>query len=216
MVQLAIFGNPVEAELTRARLEAEGIRAVIIGSGSGDVFAGMGIGLSNVQILVPEEDLRRATDLLDDDEDEDEGGPAVTRKPRRKPPSTQVRPPIESALQGSAPTPDSPAPESSDLPPEEEMPPAEDDEREDRSVTWTADDVATRAFRATIFGFLTFGVLHVYALWLVARLPWAEGELSHTGWRKAVAAAVISVVPASLLILFCLGVVVQAVVALLR
>jgi hypothetical protein len=221
MVLLAIYGNPVEAELVRGQLEAEGIRAVVMGTTSGDLFAGMGIGMSNVQLLVPEGDLQRAGDLLDateeDDEfDEDEGSTAIKGEPERKESSTQVRAPLESSLQDRMPPSDAPPPESADLPPEEEMPPEEDDEREDRSVTWTADDVAARAFRAAIFGFFTCGLLHVYALWLVIRLPWVEGELSPTGSRKTVAALAISFVPGTLLILFCVGIFVRIAFTLLR
>jgi Putative prokaryotic signal transducing protein len=221
MVLLAIYGNLVEAELVRAQLEAEGIRAVVMGATSGDLFAGMGVGLSNVQLLVPEGDLQRAGDLLeageeDEEFDEDEGSTAIKGESERKEPSTQVRPALESLVRGPAPPPGSAPPESSDLPPEEEMPPEEEDELESRTVTWTADDIATRAWRATLFGFVTFGLLHVVALWLVIRLPWAEGELSPAGSRKAVAALAISLVPGVLCILFCLGVIVQIMASLLR
>src|SRR5689334_20966842 len=147
MVLLAIYGNLVEAELVRAQLEAEGIRAVVMGATSGDLFAGMGVGLSNVQLLVPEGDLQRAGDLLeageeDEEFDEDEGSTAIKGESERKEPSTQVRPALESLVRGPAPPPGSAPPESSDLPPEEEMPPEEEDELESRTVTWTADDIA--------------------------------------------------------------------------
>src|SRR5262249_20680783 len=69
MVLLAIYGNPSEAELARSELEAEGIRARVMGATSGDLFAGMGVGLSNVQLLVPEEDYERATELLAEESD---------------------------------------------------------------------------------------------------------------------------------------------------
>lgn len=221
MVLLAIYGNSVEAELVRAQLEGEGIRAVIMGTTSGDLFAGMGIGLSNVQLFVPQKDRERAGALLaaDEDEDEfdaDEGSTAIKGEPERKGPSTQVRAPLGSPFQDRAPHTSAPPPESSELPAEEEMPPEEDDEREDRTITWTADEIAARAFRATLFGFLTCGLLHVVALWLVIRLPWAEGELSPAGSRKAIAALAISLVPGVLCILFVLGVIVQIMAALLR
>jgi hypothetical protein len=220
MVLLAIYGNPIEAELVRAQLEAEGIRAVLMGGTSGDLFAGMGVGLSNVQLLVPEKDRERAAELLDageeDDVDEDEGSTAIKGERAPKESSTQVRTPLDSPLQDRAPSPETAPPESSDLPPEEEMPPEEDDEREGRPVTWTADDIAARAWRATLFGFLTCGLLHVVALWLVIRLAWTEGELSPAGSRKAIASLLISLVPGVLCILYCLGVIVQIIASLLR
>jgi hypothetical protein len=207
MVLLAIYGNPVEAELVRAQLEGEGIRAVVMGATSGDVFAGMGVGMSNVQILVPEADLERAGDLLDTAEEEevpgeDEDSTAIKGKSPRKRSSTQVRAPRATPLQGGTPPPESPPAESSDLPPEEEMPPEEDDEREERVLTWTADEVASRAFRSALLGFLTCGLLHFYAIWLLLKLPSSEGELSPGGFWKAIAAMVLAPLPGLLFAFF--------------
>ena len=80
----------------------------------------------------------------------------------------------------------------------------EDEEREEQPLTWTADDMAARAFRAALFGYFTCGVLHVYALWLLLRLPSAEGELSPAGTRKAYAAAALALPPVLVVVLFTL------------
>jgi hypothetical protein len=211
MVLLAIFGNTVEAELARAQLEGAGIRAVVMGATSGDLFAGLGVGVSNVQLLVPEEDLGRAAELLDareeedDDPGEDEDSTAIKGQGGRKRSSPHVRLPRETPLESGTSPPGPSPPAAADLPPEEELPPEEDDEREERSVTWTADDIAARALRSAIFGFLICpGALHLYALWLVIRLSWAEGELSPAGWRKAVVAMALAL-PTSAVFLLILG-----------
>jgi hypothetical protein len=213
MVVLAVFGNPVEAELARARLEDEGIRAVIMGTGSGDVFAGMGVGLSNVQLLVPEEDRERAAEALDAAESDlarelrEERESLSRRGRRRKKQSTAIKE-EETAANPSTdirPADESPAPaDPADAPPppaemEAEEPPPEDDGAEDeiesRPVTWTPDDMAERAFRAALFGYFTCGILHLYALWILAYIPSTEGALSPSGSRKAWAALALSALP---------------------
>jgi hypothetical protein len=73
---------------------------------------------------------------------------------------------------------------------------ADDEEREQRSLTWTADDVAARALRAALFGYLACpGVLHLYALWLIVNLPFTEGELSPAGARRAYGALALGLLP---------------------
>src|SRR5439155_13720581 len=100
MVVLAISGNPIEAELARAQLQAAGIRAYVLGASSGGLFSGMGVGWSNVQLMVPEGDYQRATELLT--EETDVGREA--RENRERGPasedtsSTDIRPVIESPL----------------------------------------------------------------------------------------------------------------------
>jgi hypothetical protein len=212
MVLLAIYGNPIEAELARAELEAEDIRACVLGAASGDVFAGMGVGVSNVQLLVPEKDYERATRLLAEESDvgrEAREGRARERRRRKKRSTaiqggqdaesgpTDIRPAVESPAQGA----DSPVPpaegEERAEEPTEQWPEAEgdDDEREDRPLTWTRDDLATRAFRAALFGYLTCGLMHAYALWLLGSIPSTEGDLSPAGARKAWAALVLTLLP---------------------
>jgi hypothetical protein len=214
MVVLAVFGNTVEAELARARLEDEGIRAVVMGSGSGDVFAGMGLGLSNVQLLVPEEDRERAAEALEAAESDlarelREERERLPRRPKRRKdrstaikeegaaanPSTDIRPAESPAQADPA---DAPPPAEEAEAEAEESPPEDDgaeDEIESRPVTWTPDDMAERAFRAALFGYFTCGILHLYALWILAYLPSTEGSLSPAGSRKAWAALALSALP---------------------
>jgi hypothetical protein len=200
MVLLAIFGNPVEAELARARLEDEGIRAAVMGATSGDLFAGMGVGVSNVQLLVPAAERERALRVLDAAESALAKELREERERRRREEgrdgeasSTDIRPADVSPLQTS-PTPAIPPEPAEGLDEADGF--ADDEEREERSLTWTPDDIATRAFRAALFGYITCpGVLHLYALWLILRLPFTEGELSPAGTRKAYAGLALGLLP---------------------
>jgi hypothetical protein len=223
MVLLAIYGNPIEAELARSELEAEGIRARVMGATSGDLFAGMGVGLSNVQLLVPEEDYERATELLAEESDvarearenrereeerEKERSTAFKEAEAGETDSTDIRPASASPVRAE-PTPAAPpepavGEESTGEPADEFL--DQEDEREERSLTWTADDFAARAFRAALFGYFTCGVLHLYALWLIIRLPFVEGELSPAGARKAYAALALALLPFVILTLIAWGV----------
>jgi hypothetical protein len=212
MVTLATFSNPIEAELAKGRLQDAGIPAFLYGDIGGSMFAGMSNLFGEIRLMVSathaEEALRVLTDEEDEEEDEDESSTAIKGEPPRQESSTQVRPPLESPLQDNAPPLETSPQESSEFPPEEGMPPEEDDEREERTVAWTADEVATRALRAAIFGWFSGGVLAVYALWLLIRLPSAEGELSPTGRRKALLALVIAVLPGTAFLFTVLGLVI--------
>jgi len=212
MVLLAIYGNPVEAELARSELQAEGIPARVMGGTSGDLFAGMGVGLSNVQLLVPEGDYERATRLLDRESDvgrearENREREAERRRRRStaiKEPvaaeadSTDIRPADESPVQGAA-DPVAPAGPPEGPEPADQLPAAEGDDEEDREarpLTWTRDDMAVRAFRAALFGYLTLGLTHAYALWMLSAIPFTEGKLSPGGARRAWAALALTLLP---------------------
>src|SRR5262249_37378189 len=94
------------------------------------------------------------------------------------------------------------------------------EEHEKRPLLWTADDIASRAFRAALFSYILcpmiFGLyflllmpglvlaspvigaavlLYVYSVWLMIRLPLAEGELSAPGARRAYAALTLILLP---------------------
>jgi hypothetical protein len=213
MVTLAVFGNPVEAELVRAELEAEGIRAHIIGTTSGDLFAGMGVGVSQLQLLVPEGDYERAAELFREESDvaresrrnrEEEQETAI-REPAAETGSTDIRPAVEGPVAADPLPATSPsAGEASDA--ADELPDEEGDEREERSLTLTADDIAVRAFRLALFGYIILpGVGQLCALWLILRLPFVDGELSPRGSRYAYAALALALLPFLVLILILCG-----------
>ncbi len=58
--------NEIDAEITKARLEAENIEASIVKDDAGGMFPSLQQ-TSGVQLLVPEEDADRAREILRDD-----------------------------------------------------------------------------------------------------------------------------------------------------
>ncbi len=61
LVEAARFADGFEAGMARARLESEGIMSVLFGLDMNPAFAG---GLFNIQLMVDEEDLASATEVL--------------------------------------------------------------------------------------------------------------------------------------------------------
>jgi hypothetical protein len=61
LVELARFFNSFEAGLAQGRLDAENIPSFIFGLEMNPVFAG---GVFNIQLMVDEEDLARAREIL--------------------------------------------------------------------------------------------------------------------------------------------------------
>lgn len=62
LVEVARFSTQVEADLARHRLEAEGLMAVVFDTGLNNVFGGGG--LAWVRLMVDDEDLAVARDIL--------------------------------------------------------------------------------------------------------------------------------------------------------
>jgi hypothetical protein len=72
--------------------------------------------------------------------------------------------------------------------------------------TAVGDDLAARACRAAIFGLIILPpLLHLYSLWLLARLAVYPGEVSAAGLRKTCAAIAIDVLALVFYPLFCLS-----------
>ncbi len=64
LVELAMFQNPVAAEVARGRLASEGIEAVLFGGG----LASLGLGsMSPARLMVEEEDQAAAEAILAED-----------------------------------------------------------------------------------------------------------------------------------------------------
>lgn len=70
LVELARFFNSFEAGLVQGRLDAENIPSFIFGMEMNPVFAG---GVFNIQLMVDEEDLPRAREILNATGDAQEG-----------------------------------------------------------------------------------------------------------------------------------------------
>ena len=65
LVELAIFQNPIAAEVARSRLLSDGIEAVLFGSG----LASLGFGsMTPVRLMVDEQELARAEAILAEDQ----------------------------------------------------------------------------------------------------------------------------------------------------
>ncbi len=65
LVELAIFQNPIVAEVARGRLASEGIEAVLFGGG----LASLGLGsMSPARLMVDESDLQAAEAILAEDQ----------------------------------------------------------------------------------------------------------------------------------------------------
>jgi hypothetical protein len=62
---IAHFGDPMEAELACARLQDEGVNAVVTGHEVGGIF-GPGFTLGGLQLMVPAEECERAEGILTD------------------------------------------------------------------------------------------------------------------------------------------------------
>jgi hypothetical protein len=65
LVELAIFQNPIAAEVARGRLASEGIEAVLFGGG----LASLGLGsMSPARLMVDESDREAAEAILAEDQ----------------------------------------------------------------------------------------------------------------------------------------------------
>ena len=67
LVEAARYADSFEAGIARARLEAEGLTAILFGLDTSPVFAG---GLFNIQLMVDEDDLARVLAILSGDGEE--------------------------------------------------------------------------------------------------------------------------------------------------
>jgi hypothetical protein len=65
LVELAIFQNPIAAEVARGRLASQGIGTLLFGGG----LASLGLGsMSPARVMVEEQDLQLAQEILAEDQ----------------------------------------------------------------------------------------------------------------------------------------------------
>ena len=65
LVELAMFQNPIAAEVARGRLASEGIETILFGGG----VASLGLGsMTPARLMVEESDLRAAAAILAEDQ----------------------------------------------------------------------------------------------------------------------------------------------------
>lgn len=200
-VKAATFSDPAEAEVARARLEGEGIAAVLSGEIGSTTFAGLTGITGNVQLRVPVADLERAVQLL-----QNSSAAVGTRvRPFWRCPECQAEVDAEIEV---CPTCGALAPEA---PPEEATLSGEADEGEEEvREQWSpsvADRLAQRAFRAAVIGLFVLPPLgHLYSVYLLFRLRETKSELSAKGQRHRLIALIIDAVvliPVSLLLFAC-------------
>jgi hypothetical protein len=219
IVTLVVFSNLMEAQLARNRLEAEGIPVQLTGATSGGLLPGMELSFGNFQLLVSEADLERAAAVLGLEE-EAEVPPEREEEP--EPPSTAIReqgpagiravreeePPPTMALRPRSPH-DQPArddiPDAASVPRELEEGAEDLDEKVNRRFTYTAEELASRAFRVAVVGLLLCPALAVYcfffpallvplySLWLLIRMALLPEDVSQAAMLKVYAALAIDV-----------------------
>jgi Putative prokaryotic signal transducing protein len=207
-VTVATFPNSGEAELARGCLEEKGIPALVSGDLGATALVGMG-NAATVQLQVPEPEMERARAALLATHQQ-----AVWENRASGLPVTAGGRPawiclgcdehvdleIEVCPSCGTLLADPSAPTSA-------MSLVEDADPE-VVKTWVGDRLATRAFRAAIFGLFVLPPLgHLYSLWLLLRLRELQGELSETARSKIYTALVIDlivVVPCLLVLLGCL------------
>ena len=202
-VTLAAFPRSAEAELARGRLEAEGIKAFLMGGGSVDVFGGIQ-GLGGISLQVSEVDAMRATAILaaveaererqDGDPESDDAvlwlcplcGDAVRddlsvcpscETPRPAPEKSQAVTAASRRPAASQDVQEDPVPKpdkvTSDTPLEAVPSAVEDDLEVPDMETLVGDDLVRRAFFSALFP-----ILIPYSFWLLAQLGSYEGKIS--------------------------------------
>lgn len=179
-VTVATYLSSVEASLARNRLEEAGIPAFLSGEEMVDMAWVLGNAVGGIKLQVPETDLEQARAALaeesaaDDEPGEDEllqsdsSDPSITTKPVRQVPSAAG----------------------------EAVERVEGDDEEQDFVNYSAgEELATRAFRAAVFGCFTLpGIFHLYSVYVLFQLGGWDGELSPAGSRRAVTALLIDLV----------------------
>jgi hypothetical protein len=210
-VRLATYGNPLEAEMAKNYLEAEGITVLSAGAASAGAFAGFGV--ANLELHVPASQVEKACDLLEAFAEQE----STARAELSEENSTAIREASPEWREGDAEieTDVRSGPPPGDLSggsdggefasmPDPELTSDDDSPDGEWSIQATADSVATRAWRAALFGaigipfsrlILFSAAFTVYSVWLLAGLASMEQPLSPLGKVKVgIALAVNSVV----------------------
>jgi hypothetical protein len=203
LVFVAAFVMPVEAQLARGLLQAEGIRAFLTGELTTNAFSGVqGLG-GRIELQVPEADAERAAEILaphfdqpandGDAAPEDDGlwlcplcGDAVADDQDFCPACDTPRPERRELLAVTTTPKYSPSSQKiqeepvfkaeklmADEPPEAAPPELEHDLVVPDMETMVGDDLVRRAFLSALFPLLI-----PYSLWLMTRLAFYPGKIS--------------------------------------
>ena len=203
IVRIATFSDSVEAELAKNRLEAAGINAFLSGQATAGAFAGLGGAFGTFDLHVAEADREGADKILTELEElEEPEGPAAHSSA-----ITRHRPPIKEAIRKEEPdefhTPAmgynrADAVEFEEDDPGEDVEASEDNDEDEEddprsSVTWNADSLANRAWKAAILGcFLCPPFLNLYSIYTLLQLAALDKGPSKAGLRKLTGALIVN------------------------
>ena len=173
------------------RLEEVGISAFISGDIAAGAFAGLGSAFAKIELYVPRSCLQRAFSVLEKIQTEEyhQDAEDSTAIEARGPPS---RPVDEHVMAANTHIQAEPASDSAaDQGSEPEIAAAMDQEAPeevkdlDRPITWIAEALANRAWRAAVLGLVLFpGMFHLYSLFLLVNMMFKDEEVSPSGMRK--------------------------------
>jgi hypothetical protein len=197
-VPVAAYGTPLEADLAKNYLEAEGILVLLSDDATVGWFWYLGNAVGGIKLLVPRDQVERAAAVLaarpggqpescveagQGAEASGTGGVACARCGARMDPDMDYCPACgEAPPDATRASPDSPAGNGRA---------AGEEELEEQAAS-PGDDLANRALRAAILGLILCPpLLQVYSLWLLLRLAFHQGEVSDAGIRRMLGALIL-------------------------
>ncbi len=186
LVTIATFGNAVEANLAKNRLETAGIRAFLADADTVDMAWQLAGALGGIKLQIPEGDEEVARSLLEGPQEAvaARAAGAARRKQRKVIKLTAV----------TAAGPRMPSVAADEFDEDDDEADFGDDEDDDEAEVPEIDRVADRAFRSALFGILFFPI-EFYALGLLLHILLGRDRPSPAQqWKVAVAAGVMVLV----------------------
>lgn len=233
IVTLAMFHDPMAAEMARNRLAADGIPAMVTGDTAGGLFGGMGGAFGMVHLQVAETNLARAARILDameEDLDDAADSTAITarkgdkqrrrKRPDRRDETDEPRDAIQAERPAGKPGGDErsandPGETGIAATPMRRAPDNDEDDGDDEPrLSVGPDDWASRAWKASIIGLILmpFGLglcigvpVQIYSVWLLFRLMGTAEELSPRARRSVYIALGANVAAWSLFVFLFMG-----------
>jgi hypothetical protein len=201
-IRLAVYSNPVEAEMAKNFLEDAGVTVFSAGSEVSGPFAGVDAAFASIELHVPKSQVERAARVLESFTEHDS---ALDDELAEDESSTSIREGAPDRFEDEGVV-DSSSQIRSGLPPEEmsgtdssgfvHFPGGElEDEAldtDDISIRRTPDGLASRAWRASFIGMIVLPpILNLYSIWLLIRMAAMDQEPSRAGLRKVYGALAI-------------------------
>ncbi len=204
-VPVAAYATPLEADLAKNYLEAEGVPVFLSDDATVGWFWHLGNAVGGIKLLVPRDQLDRATAILaarpgeqpDAGQEPAVSGPEMVACARCGAPMDREMDYCPSCGAASdeaaraapvAPAADQPAP---------------GEEEPEEAPTPPGDELANRALRAAILGLIVCPpFLHLYSLWILLRLAFYQGEVSDTSIRRMLVALILDGVMVTVMVPF--------------